>query len=410
MSEHSTTTLSTLSTVDDTHLDVVRGLLAAVRSVPALAERYAHVDAIHDLADLEKIPVMLKDDLQAALRHLRPRAENATTWVFQSGGSTGSPMVGYAPTGLYMREVHEHWGALDADDVVVNAWSAGKMWGAHYLVNELVDLTGCTAMSLGAITKAEYDAWFEFFADWKVTAIGGTPSVLRLLFAHARERGHRLPDLRKVLFLGEAWDARLDEDLARVAPAARRWGMFGSTETWVMATNTPDCAADTWHLMPSQLVHFGEDELLDFTSLKADGLNPVLRYRTGDAGRVMPCQCGETGLQLLGRRDGLVKFRGHLVNVADLIAQVSGVDGVQRAQLVVHEYADRGAMLEVLLLAASAAGDLAARVRDHIVSAAFGPSIVFQRIPESLTVTVADALISNERTGKTANLVTRQHS
>jgi phenylacetate-CoA ligase len=406
MSEHFTS----LSTVDEEHLGTVRGLLAAVRSVPALAERYAHVDTIHAVDDLAKVPVMLKDDLQTALRHLRPRAGSATTWVFQSGGSTGSPMVGYAPTGLYMAEVAEHWGALDADDVVVNAWSAGKMWGAHYLFNELVDLTGCTAMSLGAIVKAEYDAWFEFFADWGVTAIGGTPSVLRLLFAHARERGLRLPDLRKVLFLGEAWDPRLDEDLAAVAPSARRWGMFGSTETWVMATNTPDCAADTWHLMPSQLVGFGEDELLDFTSLKSDGLNPVLRYRTGDAGRIVPCACGQTGLQVLGRRDGLVKFRGHLVNVADLIAQVSGVDGVQQAQLVVHTYADRGSVLEVLLLAAQDAADVAARVRDHIVSAAFGPSIVFQRIPESLLVTVADALVSNERTGKTANLVTRQHS
>jgi phenylacetate-CoA ligase len=406
MSEYFTT----LSAVAEPHLDTVRRLLADVRSVPALAERYAHLDAPGSLDDLAKVPVMLKDDLQAALAHLRPRAEHGTTWVFQSGGSTGSPMVGYAPTGLYMTEVKEHWPALDADDVVVNAWSAGKMWGAHYLFNELVDLTGCVAMSLGAIVKDEYSAWFDFFAARGVTAIGGTPSVLRLLFAHAREHGHRLPDLRKVLFLGEAWDARLDEDIAAVAPEARRWGMFGSTETWVMATNTPDCAADTWHLMPSQLVHFGEDELLDFTSLKPDGLNPVLRYRTGDAGRVVPCQCGTEGLQVLGRRDGLVKFRGHLVNVADLIAQASGVDGVRRAQLVLHEYADRGSVLEVLLLAARDADGVAERVREHIVASAFGPSIVFQRIPESLVVTVADALVSNDRTGKTANLVTRKHS
>jgi phenylacetate-CoA ligase len=406
MSEHFTT----LPSVDDTHLTTVRRLLADVRRVPELAERYVHLSTVTDVADLAKVPVMLKDDLQAALRHLTPRAVSGTTWVFQSGGSTGSPMVGYAPTGLYMREVHEHWGALDAGDVVVNAWSAGKMWGAHYLFNELIDLAGCVAMSLGAIAKEEYGAWFDFFAASGVTAIGGTPSVLRLLFAHAREHGHRLPSLRKVLFLGEAWDARLDEDIARVAPDARRWGMFGSTETWVMATNTPDCAADTWHLMPSQLVHFGEDELMDFTSLKPDGLNPVLRYRTGDAGRVVPCPCGVTGLQVLGRRDGLVKFRGHLVNVADLVTQVSGVAGVQRAQLVVHTYADRGAVLEVLLLAARDAGDVAGRVREHIVSSAFGPSIVFQRVPESLRVTVADALISNDRTGKTANLVTRQHS
>lgn len=406
MSEHFTT----LPSVDGDHLAAVRRLLADVRRVPELAERYAHLDAITDVADLAKVPVMLKDDLQAALRHLEPRATQGTTWVFQSGGSTGSPMVGYAPTGLYMREVHDHWGALDADDVVVNAWSAGKMWGAHYLFNELVDLTGCVAMSLGAIAKEEYSAWFDFFAARGVTAIGGTPSVLRLLFAHAREHGHRLPSLKKVLFLGEAWDARLDEDIASVAPDARRWGMFGSTETWVMATNSPDCAADTWHLVPSQLVHFGEDELMDFTSLKPDGLNPVLRYRTGDAGRVVPCSCGSEGLKVLGRRDGLVKFRGHLVNVADLIEQVSSVDGVQRAQLVVHEYADRGAVLEVLLLAARDTEEVARRVREHLVASAFGPSIVFQRVPESLVVTVTDALISNDRTGKTANLVTRQHS
>jgi phenylacetate-coenzyme A ligase PaaK-like adenylate-forming protein len=368
------------------------------------------VDAVTTLDDLAKVPVMLKDDLQAALRHLQPRAESGTTWVFQSGGSTGSPMVGYAPTGLYMAEVYEHWGALDADDVVVNAWSAGKMWGAHYLFNELADLTGCVAMSLGAIVKEEYSAWFDFFAARGVTAIGGTPSVLRLLFAHAREHGHRLPELRKVLFLGEAWDARLDDDIAEVAPNARRWGMFGSTETWVVATNTPACAADTWHLMPSQLVHVGENELLDFTSLKPEGLNPVLRYRTGDAGRVVRCPCGRTGLTVLGRRDGLVKFRGHLVHVADLIDEVSGVDGVQRAQLVVHEYPDRGAVLEVLLLAARGATGVADRVREHILASAFGPSIVFQRVPESLRITVTDALISNDRTGKTANLVTRHHS
>jgi len=398
---------TTASTVDTAHLG---RLLADVASVPGLAERYEHLDTINAAEDLAKVPVMLKTDLQLALTHLRPRAASGTTWVFQSGGSTGSPMFGYAPTGLYMAEVRDHWAALDADDVVVNAWSAGKMWGAHYLVNELVDLAGCTGMCLGAIAKSEYTPWFEFFAAQRVTAIGGTPSVLRLLFAHGREHGLKLPDLRKVLWLGEAWDRHLDADIAAVAPNARRWGMFGSTETWVVATNTPDCAADTWHLMPSQLVHFGEDDLLDFTSLKPHGLNPVLRYRTGDAGRLVTCTCGDPGpaLQVLGRRDGLVKFRGHLVNVADLVDQVSGVDGVHRAQLVVHEYEDRGSMLEVLVLAGQDGAAVADRVREHILASAFGPSIVFQRNPDSLRVSVVDALVSNERTGKTANLVVRQ--
>jgi phenylacetate-CoA ligase len=220
----------------------------------------------------------------------------------------------------------------------------------------------------------------------------------------------KLPDLRSVLYLGEAWDPQLDEDLAVVAPNARRWGMVGSTETWVVATNTPQCAADTWHPLPSQLVHVGDDEMLDFTCLGADVLNPVLRYRTGDAGRVVSCSCGDDrpAVQVLGRRDGLIKFRGHLVNVADLVADLTARPGVARAQLVVEEPVDGASVLEVLLLpTAEATADLASDVRGHIVGSAFGPSIVFQRNPHALRVRVVETLIGNERTGKIPDLVRR---
>jgi len=394
------------------HNERIRALLGQVKSVPTLADRYASIDMIADLEDLAKVPVMVKDDLQTALAHLEPKADHVTTWVFQSGGSTGSPQVGYAPTGLYMAEVYEHWKALDSTDVFVNAWSAGKMWGAHFLANAYADHAACTAMNLGAIAKAEYDPWFEFFAARRVTAIGGTPSVLRLLFGHARETGTRLPVLRKVLWLGEAWDRQLDDDIPVVAPNARRWGMFGSTETWVVGTNTPDCAADVWHPLPSQLVCVGDDEMLDFTSLHPQGLNPVLRYRTGDAGRVVSCACGTApAVQVLGRRDGLVKFRGHLLNVDDVVGVVGALPGVARAQLLVRDYATRGSVLEVLVLAdGSAAPDLAGRVRTHLLGSAFGPSIVFQRSADALEVSVVDALIGNARTGKISNLVVRKES
>jgi len=392
------------------HAAKIARTLDALRDVPSLRARYDGVAPPATLAELEAVPQMDKNDLQVALSHRPPRAAHGATWVFQSGGSTGAPQVGYAPTGLYMSRVYEQWKALTPDDVFVNGWSAGKMWGAHFLVNAYVDHARCVAMNLGAMVKEEYDPWLEFFANRKVTAFGGTPSVLRLVFGHAREAGVKLPDLRKVLFLGEAWDPQLDEDLAIVAPNARRWGMFGSTETWVVATNTPECAADTWHPIPTQLVHVGDDEMLDFTCLADDVLNPVLRYRTGDAGRVVACPCGHDGpaVQVLGRRDNLIKFRGHLVNVPDLVADLAAQPGVARAQLVVHEPADGGSVLEVLLLTtADASPRVAEDVRGHIVGSGFGPSIVFQRNPQSLQVRVVDALHGNARTGKIPDLVRR---
>lgn len=402
-----------LGTPELTEANLARtgSLLYRLRSVPALAPRYAGIDAPASLADLATVPVMTKDDLQVALAHLAPRAQRGATWVFQSGGSTGAPQVGYAPTGLYMAEVFEHWKPLSPADVFVNGWSAGKMWGAHFLVNAYVDHTGCVAMNLGAMSRDEYGPWLEFFATRRVTAFGGTPSVLRLVFGYAREAGIKLPDLRSVLWLGEAWDRQLDEELAAVAPNARRWGMFGSTETWVVATNTPDCAADVWHPLPSQLVCVGDEEMLDFTCLNPEVLNPVLRYRTGDAGRIVSCPCGDPrpAMQVLGRRDGLIKFRGHLVNVTDFVTDLGARPGVARAQLVVKEFPDGGSILQVLLLAAGDAGPrLATQVREHIVGSAFGPSIVFQRNPHSLEVSVVDSLIGNERTGKIPDLVVQQ--
>ena len=180
------------SEITDAQLATMRGLLTRLRSVPELAARYEGIETLDSLDDLLKIPMMVKNDLNVALEHLKPKADGATTWTFQSGGSTGSPKLGYAPTGLYMAEVYAQWKPLGREDIFVNAWSAGKMWGSHYLNNALADLSGCTGIGLGAIGAAEYDAWLEFFRVRKVTAIGGTPSVLRLIFGHARDTGVRL--------------------------------------------------------------------------------------------------------------------------------------------------------------------------------------------------------------------------
>jgi phenylacetate-coenzyme A ligase PaaK-like adenylate-forming protein len=394
-------------------LHVARESLARLKDVPELASRYAHHEKILSLEDVAALPVLGKDDLNAALAHLAPRAQQGATWLFQSGGSTGAPKVGHAPTGFYMRGVYEQWRPLDRDDVFVNGWGAGRMWGAHFLAGAFADLSGCQVLAVGSVAGDEYSDWLGFFAARGVTAFGGTPSVLRLWFAHARANGVRLPALRKVLWLGEAWHAQLDEDLAEVAPNARRWGMFGSTETWVVGTNTPDCPADVFHPLPEQLVRAGADELLDFTTLNPEMLNPVLRYRTGDAGQFVACACGQPGkaLRVLGRRDSVVQVRGLGLHVDDIIARVEREPGVERAQVLITERRGRVAAVEVLLLTGPAAApDLPARLRGELLASTFTISTAFQHDPQSFRVTGVDSLISNERTGKTASFVVREES
>jgi phenylacetate-coenzyme A ligase PaaK-like adenylate-forming protein len=400
----------TLTAADaEARLYVAGRSLERLRTVPALAARYADHPEVSSLDDVAALPPLVKDELNVALAHLEPKADVGATWLFQSGGSTGAPKVGYAPTGFYMTGVYAQWQPLDRDDVFVNAWGAGRMWGAHFLAAAFADLSGCRVIALGSVTRDEYGDWLEFFAARNVTAIGGTPSVLRMWFAHARATGMRLPALRKVLWLGEAWQPQLDEDMAVVAPGARRWGMFGSTETWVVGTNTPDCPADTFHTLPEQLVHVGEDTLLDFTTLNPDMLNPVLRYQTGDAGELVACPCGRPGraMRVLGRRDSVVQVRGLGLHVDDIVAQVELEAGVTRAQIVITEQGGRASGVEVLLLAEAGADVDSERIRKDLLSATFTLSTGFQHDPESFQVRVVDALVSNDRTGKTANFVVR---
>ncbi|MEU8511713.1 AMP-binding protein [Kitasatospora sp. NPDC048722] len=393
-------------------LSVARRTLDRLRTVPGLAGRYDGHPDVRTLDGLAALPPLAKDDLNTALAHLEPAAEHAATWLFQSGGSTGAPKVGYAPTGFYMAGVHAHWRPLDRSDVFVNAWGAGRMWGAHFLASALADLSGCRIIALGSVARDEYDGWLEFMAARGVTAIGGTPSVLRLWFAHARAAGIRLPALRKVLWLGEAWQPQLAEDLAVVAPQARRWGMFGSTETWVVATNTPDCPPDTFHPLPDQLVHTDRDGLLDFTTLNPHMLNPVLRYRTGDGGELTTCPCGRPGpaMRVLGRRDSVVQVRGLGLDVDEVIAHAERAPGVARAQLVLTQHGGRVQELDVLLLTAPGSSPDTEHLRKELLAATFTLSTAFQHDPGNVRVRAVTELISNDRTGKTAALVVREEA
>jgi phenylacetate-coenzyme A ligase PaaK-like adenylate-forming protein len=397
----------------DAALHVAQGNLKRLLGVPDLADHYEGHSSILGLDDLAELPVMDKDQLNVALSALQPQAEQGAgaTWLFQSGGSTGAPKVGYAPTGFYMSGVFAQWRALDRDDVFVNVWGAGRMWGAHFLAAAYADLAECRVIGVGAVTQDEYADWLGFFAAQKVTAIGGTPSVLRLWFAHAREAGIQLPALRKVLWLGEAWHPQMDEDLAAVAPLAQRWGMFGSTETWVVGTNTPACAVDTFHPLPEQLVHAGDDNLLDFTTLNPDMLNPVLRYRTGDAGEITRCPCGEPGpaFRVHGRRDSVVSVRGLGLHVDDLVARAEAFPGVVRGQIVITEQKGRATGVDLLLIAeADADSDLAGRVRADLFGSTFTLSTAFVHDPDSFRVLLVTSLETNPRTGKTASFVVKE--
>jgi phenylacetate-coenzyme A ligase PaaK-like adenylate-forming protein len=158
-------------------------------------------------------------------------------------------------------------------------------------------------------------------------------------------------------------------------------------------------------------VHVGDEGLLDFTTLNPDMLNPVLRYRTGDAGELTRCSCGrpDLAMRVVGRRDSVVQVRGLGLHVDDIVARAESDPGVARAQVIITEQRGRASGVEVRVLPAGVpTPGLEQRVRNDLFGSTFTLSTAFVHDPESFQVCVVDGLVANERTGKTANFLVRE--
>ncbi len=115
-------------------------------------------------------------------------------------------------------------------------------------------------------------------------------------------------------------------------------------------------------------------------------------------------------MRILGRRDSVVQVRGLGLHVDDIVARAEADPGVARAQVLITEQRGRVSGVEVRVLAdrrrrrpTSNAG--CAR---SLFGSTFTLSTAFVHDPDSFQVRVADALVTNERTGKTANFLVRE--
>jgi phenylacetate-CoA ligase len=192
-----------------------------------------------------------------------------------------------------------------------------------------------------------------------------TPSYALVIAQAIRDAGGepaQLP-LRLGLFGGEPWSDGLRAEIERALPitAINTYGLSEMCGPGVAA----ECGG-VRHGLHVQEDHFlvevvdpehgtpvaaGEEGELTFTTLTKEAL-PLVRYRTGDLGRLLtePCPCGRTTVRitgLRGRRDDMLIVRGvnlHPSEVERILLEVAGASADYR--LIVER---TGAMDELRL-------------------------------------------------------------
>lgn len=404
MTVRTTTVTSAVSTAD------LERILGRVADIPTLVDKYRDHLGAGTVPDLTDLPLLTKDELNTALDDVIAGARRLPfgSYVYGSGGTTSAPKLSLIPSDMFLPDIVRDWRPLDPDDVLVNMNNPGRLWSSHNFFNGLADHLGAVTIPLGAVEREQMGEWLDFIERVGATAMDGTPTHIAHLLEFCEDTGRTPPRLGKLLWTGEGFSDRAAALVARWLPDAEVYGVYGCTETWVIGLNGPRCPHHVFHPLPYQHVEL-VDGLVVVTNTHPRCVNPILRYRVGDRGEFVTCECGRPdALRITGRDDPQLKFASILVTPKEIADVALGDPDVRHAQIAVARYGTPTEHMTVRIVREPGRlGDdeLSARVRDRVLAQVYRLGYAVSSQPDAFAVQVVDALTVNSRTYKTPLLI-----
>lgn len=321
---------------------------------------------IASAADLARLPFLTKPLIREHSAALRA-ADAGPLKRFNTGGSTGEPLIFYLGRERIAHDVAAKWRAtrwwgVDIGDRELVVWGSPVELGAQDRLREWRDrLLRSRLMPAFAMSPANLDRFVAEIRAFRPSMLFGYPSSLALIARHAERTGQRLDDLGiRVAFVTSE---RLYDDQKQTIE--RLYGCptangYGGRDAGFIAHQ---CPHGGMHLSAEHLIV----EIVDaegrvlppgaagevVVTHTATGEFPFVRYRTGDVAVLddSPCACGR-GLPMLreiqGRTtDFIVAADGTVMHGLALIYVVRDLPGVAAFKIV----QESRALMRVLLVA-----------------------------------------------------------
>ena len=310
---------------------------------------------INRLADLQKIPVLRKDDLIRLQKEAPP-----------FGGYLAVPLgeidhIYQSPGPIYDPQRKMKQGTLPPDmgkgRIAINTWSY-HVTPAGMLIDRMLRAMGFTVFPAGT---GNTDLQVQIMRELKVSYFVGTPSFLAAIIKRAEEMGYDIQrdfNLKYAQVFGEmggdplrkmftekygitcvGGDNYLTADIGPIAGACEKnAGMHVNTDVIVEIVDP-----STGQTMPAGGV--GEVVVTPF-----DEVYPLIRFGTGDLSTLVTesCACGRTTSRLpkiMGRSGDAVRVRAMFVHPRQTDEVVSKYREVARYRIIVNRPADRDEML-----------------------------------------------------------------
>lgn len=316
-------------------------------------------DQVTSLEALARLPLLTKADIRAATEAFKADNHGPLS-RYNTGGSSGEPLIFYMGKGRKSHDVAAKWRAtrwwgVDIGDPELVVWGSPVELGAQDRIRQLRDrLMRSELLPAFEMSPANLDRFVQTIRDYRPAMLFGYPSSLSLIARHAQQKGIAMDKLGiKVAFVTSE---RLYDEQRRLitevfgCPVANG---YGARDAGFIA-----------HACPHGSLHISAEDIIVET-IDADGLPtlpgvageivvthmatadfPFVRYRTGDVGVLSNdlCSCG-ISLPVLSEVQGrttdfVVAQDGTIMHGLALIYTVRDLPGVEKFKIV-QESLDR---------------------------------------------------------------------
>jgi phenylacetate-CoA ligase len=362
----------------------IASVLAAVAErIPPLRERLRAAGLepteLTGLAELDRIPILTKDDLVDVQAAVPPfggllSADATVRRIFQSPGPLYEPELDEPDPWRWAPALAA--AGFGSQDIVLNT-SGYHLTPLGAMFEEAVHALGGTVVPAGV---GNLELQVQACVDLGVTAYIGLPSYLKALLEKAHELGvAESVRFERAFVAAEPLPASLRDWLEERVPVLRQG--YGTAEAGNLGYecelktgfHVPDdalvevCALDTGHALWN-----GEEGQVVATLFRAD--YPLVRLGTGDLSAFMtePCDCGRQTPRLvgwLGRVGEAVKVRGMFLHPRQVRSVMSEIPDVTRYRFVVEREEHRDLLrCEFVPAAGADAATVAETVKERVRS------------------------------------------
>ncbi|MGC4405574.1 phenylacetate--CoA ligase family protein [Methyloversatilis sp. MC4-4] len=295
----------------------LRALLThAAAHVPYYRDLFARIGfdpaAVSSLTDLQRLPFLDKPLIRAHTDALK--ADDARGLArFNTGGSSGVPLIFYIGLERVSRDVAAKWRAtrwwgVDIGDPEIVLWGSPIELGAQDRVRLLRDrLMRTRLLPAFEMSDAKVDSFIDEIRALRPKMLFGYPSAFAHIARHAQRQGVRMDDLGiKVVFVTSERLYDHQRTLIEQSFGAPVANGYGGRDAGFIAHQ---CPSGSLHITAEDVIVEivdregrvlppGESGEIVVTHLATRDF-PFVRYRTGDVGVVVapddaPCACGRT--------------------------------------------------------------------------------------------------------------------